>query len=143
MTRESAAGTEPQTILLVEDDAVTSDILGHILRVNGYAVRAAADAHAALVAVEGEAPAAVVLDLHLPTMDGCELLRRIRNLPRLRHVPVAVLTGDYFVDESLVADLEALGARLYFKPLWEEDVLGMLTTIFSSPIDSGCSHLRD
>jgi hypothetical protein len=36
---------------------------------------------------------------------------------------VAVVTGDYFVEEGVARELESLGAHIHFKPLWEEDVM--------------------
>jgi hypothetical protein len=44
-------------------------------------------------------------------------------MPLLVRTPVTVVTGDYFVDENVVAQIEAMGARLCFKPLWQEDLV--------------------
>lgn len=63
------------------------------------------------------------MDLHLPTLDGLECLRRIRATPRLTRIPVTVITADYLIDDNVVAQIEALGGNLCFKPIWEEDLL--------------------
>ena len=39
--------------------------------------------------------------------------------------PVAIVTGDYFLDDSVSAELRQLGAELRFKPLWLEDLVGL------------------
>ncbi len=44
-------------------------------------------------------------------------------MPAQARTPVTVITGDYFIDDGAVAALEGMGARLSFKPLWEEDLL--------------------
>lgn len=111
------------SVLLVEDDVESLKIFEQILRENGFDVRTAADAESGLLQLEAEPPATIVMDLRLPTLDGVECLRRIRAIPRLVHTPVTVITADYLVDDNVVAQIEAMGARLCFKPIWEEDLL--------------------
>jgi hypothetical protein len=38
-------------------------------------------------------------------------------------VPVVIVTGDYFIAEETIADLQALGASIRYKPLWLEDLI--------------------
>jgi CheY-like chemotaxis protein len=126
----TTAPVRPQfTILIVEDDVESAGVFRSILEAHGYAVRVATDVEAALMEL-GERPAAIVIDLHLPTSDGLELLRRIRSgaWPEL---PAVVVTGDYLVDEPVAREIDALGARLRFKPLWEEDLVHIVATLVS------------
>ena len=126
----TTASVRPQcTILIVEDDVESAGVFRSILEAHGYAVRAATDVEAALVELR-QRPAAIVIDLHLPTTSGLELLRRIRS-GAFPDLPAAVVTGDYLVDEVVVRELEALGARLYFKPLWEDDLVRAVATLVS------------
>ena len=111
------------SILIVEDDPGAVEAFEHMLKAEGYGVRVAPDAQSAFVEIERAVPAAVVLDLHLPITDGLELLRGLRATSRHAHIPVAVVTGDYLVDERVTCELQVLGAQLYFKPLWEEDLI--------------------
>ena len=122
MTSDALPGASA-SVLLVEDDLESLRIFEQILRENGFDVCTAATAESALLQLEAGPPATIVLDLRLPTLDGLECLRRIRAIPLLTHTPVTVITGDYLVDENIVAQIEAMGARLCFKPLWEEDLL--------------------
>jgi len=128
----TAPAIRPQcTILIVEDDPESARVFRAILEARGYAVRVGTDADA-IVAELRQRPAAMVIDFHLPTTNGLELLRRIRA-GGFSDVPAAVVTGDYLVDESVVRELESLDARLYFKPLWEEDLLRVVATLVSAP----------
>ncbi len=111
------------SILLVEDDPGSVEAFEHILKAEGYGVRVAPDAQSAFVEVDRAVPAAVVLDLHLPITDGLKVLRRLRATASHAHIPVAVVTGDYLVDERVTRELQLLGAQLYFKPLWAEDLV--------------------
>ncbi len=120
------------SILIVEDDPGAVEAFEHILKAGGYGVRVAPDAQSAFVEIEGAVPAAVVLDLHLPITDGLEVLRKLRATARHAHIPVAMGTGDYLVDERVARELQVLGAQLYFKPLWEEDLIRIVRDLLSA-----------
>ena len=113
-------------ILLVEDDRVAAEIFSHILNTAGFDVRVAGDAETGLEMTARERPSAILLDLRLPTIDGLEFLRRLRAMPAMAELPVALVTGDYFAEERTVHEVQALGARVRFKPLWEEDLLRLV-----------------
>lgn len=111
------------SVLIVEDDPGAAETFEPMLRAHGYRARVAADADAAFQEIDREAPDVILLDLHLPRIDGVEFLRRLRAAARYRSIPTAIVTGDYMVDEQVVNALPALGATLHFKPLWEEDIV--------------------
>ena len=120
------------TILIVEDDQGAVEIFDRILREQGYNVRVAADAEAGLLEIRSTAPAAVLLDLHLPVVDGLELLRRVRTeMPDVR-VPIALITGDYFLEEEVGQEVRSLGARLHFKPIWEDELLKLIEDLLDT-----------
>jgi CheY-like chemotaxis protein len=118
-----ASARRAATILIVEDDLGAMETFEHMLKTGGYDVRTAGDGQAALVEVERTRPDAVILDLHLPMADATDLLRDLRASPRHARIPVAIVTGDYLLDEEVAKELHALGARIYFKPLWEDDLM--------------------
>ncbi len=72
-------------------------------------------------------PDAIILDLRMPLMNGLGFLRQLRTMPDQQEspTPVAIVTGDYFLDDSVAAELRQLGAQLQFKPLWLEDLVGL------------------
>lgn len=82
-----------QTILIVEDDHELRRLFEHALIFEGFRVISAAHGGEALQALNQETPAAVVLDLVLPWVNGLEVLATMRETPRLRSVPVLVVTG--------------------------------------------------
>ena len=120
-------------ILLVEDDRVAAEIFSHILKTAGFDVRIAGDAETGLEMAARERPSAILLDLRLPTIDGLEFLRRLRAMATMAGLPVALVTGDYFAEERIVHEVEALGARVRFKPLWEEDLLRLVEEMLGGP----------
>lgn len=75
-------------VLVAEGDPDDSVALTALLRLNGFDARAACTAEDALRAARETAPAVLVADLDLPGEDGCELIRRVRRLPRAPAVVV-------------------------------------------------------
>lgn len=67
------------TILVVEDEPETLELVSLILRDSGADVRSAANAEAAMESLEAKTPHVMVSDLNLPGADGCELVRRVRE----------------------------------------------------------------
>jgi DNA-binding response OmpR family regulator len=96
-----------------------------MLRLEGYDVRTARNAETGLQEAERSRPDAIILDLRMPLVDGLGFLRRLREYDDQRHTPVAIVTGDYFLDDSVSSELHQLGAELKFKPLWLEDLVGL------------------
>jgi two-component system, NtrC family, sensor kinase len=87
------------TVLLVEDDQDTSEAISELLRGAGYRVVCAPDGRAALRLLwSGSVPAALIVDLFLPMMNGWQLCAELRLDHALCHVPIIVVTaaGDYW-----------------------------------------------
>jgi CheY-like chemotaxis protein len=61
----------------------------------------------------------------MPLMDGLGFLRRLRANAGQASIPVAIVTGDYFLDDNVSTELRQLGAELKFKPMWLEDLVGL------------------
>lgn len=120
MAERSAA-----TILIVDDDEGVTQTFARMLRLEGYQVRTAVNAETGLQEAAQSHPDAIILDLRMPLVDGLGFLRRLRALEGHVTTPVAIVTGDYFLDESISTELQRLGAELRFKPLWLEDLVGL------------------
>ena len=120
---EKSGMTMEPNVLLIDDDESTSDTFRLILRREGYAVRTARDAFDGLALVESTIPDAIVVDLRMPFVNGLGFLYRLRSRPECRYIPVAVVTGDYWLEEDVLDAIADLGARVYFKPLDVDDLL--------------------
>jgi len=114
-----------RTILIVDDDPSVTETFERMLRLEGYNVVTALSAEAGLAQAERSSPNAIILDLRMPLTDGLQFLRILRTKEELESVPVAIVTGDYFLDQAVSTELRELGADLRFKPLWLEDLLAL------------------
>jgi two-component system cell cycle response regulator DivK len=80
-------------ILVVEDDAQNSYLIGFILEKNGYEVASAADGEQAVEAVTSSHPDLVLMDMLLPKLNGYEVTRTIKSNPETAGIPVIALTA--------------------------------------------------
>jgi CheY-like chemotaxis protein len=83
----------PPRVLVADDNRDAADSLAVLLRLWGYESAVAYDGPAALALAAAEPPAAALLDLALPGMDGWELARRLRRLPAVGRALLVAVTG--------------------------------------------------
>ena len=82
-------------VLIVEDQQFDVELILRALYVHAPDLTAAVatTAAAAIEYLQTHSPKAILLDLHLPDADGCELLKKIREDGRYGGIPIIVLTG--------------------------------------------------
>ena len=127
MSYVSVVQSQPgaSTILIVDDDEGVTQTFARMLKLEGFQVRTAVNAESGLKLANESQPNAIILDLRMPLIDGLGFLRRLRLQDDQRATPVAIVTGDYFLEDSVANELRELGAELRFKPLWLEDLVGL------------------
>jgi DNA-binding response OmpR family regulator len=123
----------PDTILVVDDDEGVRESFARMLKLEGYRVRTAMNAERGLWEVAQSDPDAIILDFRMPVVDGLGFLRRLRAITDHLDTPVAIVTGDYFIDDTVSTELRTLGAEVTFKPLWLEDLVGVARTLLGDP----------
>lgn len=104
------------TVLYVEDDENNAFMLTHRLRRHGVRVQHVEDGEKALVAAAWNPPAAVLLDVNLPGMDGLAVLRRLRSDAATRPLPVIVVSASVREQDRARA-LEAGADAFVSKPI--------------------------
>ncbi|MEU5051982.1 response regulator transcription factor [Streptomyces sp. NPDC021096] len=114
------------SVLVVDDDPDVRAAVVDGLAVEGYTVRSAADGLEALSAVAAAQPAAIVLDLAMPVLDGLAVCRRLRELGD--RTPVLVLTARDAVSDR-VAGLDAGADDYLVKPFALDELLARLRAL--------------
>jgi len=102
---------ETTRILVVDDSSTSRKLSRHHLSAAGYLnVDESVDGQAALSKLLGSRPPfeLVVADWHMPNMTGLELLKKIRSIPELKHLPVILVTGEKNKDEIAMAIKEGV-----------------------------------
>jgi CheY-like chemotaxis protein len=107
-------------ILVVDDEAAMRDLLRLHLSNDGYQVLAAEDAVVAGHLVLKEKPDLVIVDVHMPYMDGYEFVDALKKDPETRDIPVVFLT----TDDNVATQASRLGAAAYLpKPVMADRLL--------------------
>jgi PAS domain S-box-containing protein len=89
----SANGTHRVPILVCDDDADTLRVVGEMLRTHGYHPIGVQTGQEAVDRSAAEQPAAILLDLAMPGMDGWETLVALKSRAETRDIPVLILSG--------------------------------------------------
>ena len=113
-------------LLIVDDDGATTQTFARILTLEGYDVRTATTAEVALYENDSWRPDAIILDLWMPFINGLGFLYRLRGREDRRDTPVVMVTGDQCLEDTIIDEIHELGAEVYFKPLWLEDLVTLV-----------------
>lgn len=127
---EESFSLEGLRILLAEDNEVNMEISTELLTMHGVEVTQAWNGQEALDLFTQSAPFtfdAVLLDMQMPQMDGCEAARRIRALPRpdAREVPIIAVTANAFAEDIAATAAAGMNAHIS-KPI---DFNGLCKTL--------------
>lgn len=115
-------------VLIAEDDTVLRNLYIKKFSVAGYTIRAVEDGEQALAEIARQTPQVLVLDIHMPKMDGFQVLEKF---PReTRPFPVVMLTN--FADEGSRTRGRELGADDYFikKDMTIKSLLEMVEKVY-------------
>lgn len=118
-------------ILVIEDDQSVQQLLSLILQGEGYEVIAARDGLEGLVKLELAHPSLVIVDLMMPNISGDRVIEEVRSDPRLKAVPLLVVSGRHDLHESFD---HILGAEnVLAKPLDTEKLLARVEELLGHP----------
>jgi adenylate cyclase len=110
------------TVLVIDDDPTARELMATYLTDEGYAVETAASGVSGLSRARELRPAAIILDILMPDIDGWTVLATLKGEPELAHIPVVIVT---IVDEQRRGI--ALGAAGYLtKPIDRERLVAIL-----------------
>jgi two-component system, response regulator, stage 0 sporulation protein F len=96
--KSSSAGPGPTptprpAVLIVEDDRDVALTINDVVEDSGYRALCAANGREALLLLEDEVPALMLIDLFMPVMNGVELLKVIKKSPKLAVIPRVIMTA--------------------------------------------------
>ncbi len=118
---------DERTFVMVVDDSITvRRVTERLLERNGMRVVTAKDGVDAVSLLQEQVPDIMLLDIEMPRMDGYEVASHVRNDPRLRHIPIVMITsrvGDKHRKRAM-----EIGVDSYLgKPYQESDLLNAIS----------------
>jgi len=126
-SRRDSIAPEPATIMIVDDDKTTIQLLRFILETNNYQTVAAADANTCLETIPQVKPDLLLLDINLPDMSGIEICRQLRRHPETQGLPIIFVTAD--TEDGVINEAFASGGNDYLrKPINKIELLARLRT---------------
>ncbi len=117
-------------ILIVDDDRTLTALLAELLAGEGYEVRVAHDGASAYGHLRDPRCKGILLDFHMPGINGAELLMLMETEGIRR--PVIVMTADPDFDEEEMKQFANV-RRLFHKPLYPEEILEAVRRYFERP----------
>lgn len=106
-----ANGNQSYSVLIIEDDKFLRELLAQKLKKEGFPVMEAFNGEEGLEKLKSEKTDIIVLDLILPGMDGFTFLEEMRKDPKIKSIPVLVLSNLGAPED--IERAKALGARDY------------------------------
>ena len=136
MTPSSASPTDGVILhgvdILVAEDSLTQAMkLLHVLEQHGCRASHARDGKEALALLAKHVPTLVITDVNMPEMNGFELCRRIKNDPKLKELPVILLTS-LSAPQDIIHGLECGADNFVVKPYEEDFLLSRLVTVLAN-----------
>ncbi|MBK8047239.1 MAG: response regulator [Anaerolineales bacterium] len=129
----------PLTILLAEDNPTNQKVTLHLLARLGYHAEAAADGYQVLEALQRKRFDVVLMDIHMPEMDGLEATRRIRADTTREQPTIYALTAAATPEDA--AACRAAGMDGYLtKPLQLAQLVGALRTTAEQKLQAKANH---
>ncbi len=93
--------TTSQTILVVDDDQHNVELISELCEHLGFTVQTVPDGEAALAEIAARPPDLILLDIHLPNMDGFAVLEELKSKPSTKDIPVVIVTADTDLDAKV------------------------------------------
>ncbi|MFQ5407751.1 MAG: response regulator transcription factor [Anaerolineales bacterium] len=117
-----------KTILVVDDEPETAQMVALLLDVHGYTTIKAHGSAKAMSAVSQGNIDAVILDVMLPDVSGLEFCRYVRRDPSLMHIPIVIVSARSR-EEDIRAGYDAGATEYLTKPWSKEQLLGVLQKV--------------
>jgi len=127
-------GQEPPKILVVDDHSENRDWLIKLLGSIGFSMRGAENGESAVQSWKEWSPRLILMDVHMPVMDGLEATRRIKAEPRGKETIIVALTASAMDDDRRAA-FQSGADDFQGKPCREDELLEKIRTLLNVAYD--------
>ncbi|MCP4356518.1 MAG: response regulator [Chloroflexi bacterium] len=118
------------SILIVDDEALTRNLLRLMLERDGFEVAEAEDGEQALEVVQTQLPDVVIMDVMMPNMDGFTACQHLRNQPETVNLPIILLSARTQI-EAVRAGLQAGADRYMTKPISKPELINTISELLT------------
>lgn len=114
-----------QVVMVVDDEQDTAEMMAEMARLSGFQAILITRGNSAIQMITKERPDVVVMDVMMPDVSGLDVLRFMRRDPRLKHIPVILISARDRI-EDVQAGMEAGASSYLIKPVAFSDFQGAL-----------------
>ncbi len=114
-----------QVVMVVDDEQDTAEMMAEMARLSGFQAILITGGNSAIQMITKERPDVVVMDVMMPDVSGLDVLRFMRRDPRLKHIPVILISARDRI-EDVQAGMEAGASSYLIKPVAFSDFQGAL-----------------
>jgi signal transduction histidine kinase len=112
---------EKQKILIADDEPGITDVLASVLERNNFDVTKAFDGEECLQKARSSSFDLVLLDVHMPKLDGYEVIKQLKQLPHLKYTPIVFLSGFSTAPDNIESGYKSGGTEYWKKPMATEE----------------------
>ena len=125
-----------ESLLVIDDDADVRELLRSSLEKQGFKVQTAPDGENGITQAIEHHPSLILLDMHMPTMDGFAVLQALKETPETADIPVIAMTGSPELTTNARARFLALGASDFItKPFDLHSLVDEIHLFINTPED--------
>ena len=124
-----------KSVLIVDDEEMTRDLLRLMLRGTGLTIHEAEDGYIALEQIEVHEPDLIILDVMMPGLDGLAVCRKLRSQASTHDLPIIMLSAK--TTPSAIQDGLDAGANKYLtKPVGFKELISNIQAVLGEPVSS-------
>ena len=112
---------EKQKILIADDEPGITDVLASVLERNNFDVTKAFDGEEAVQKARASSFDLILLDVHMPKLDGFEVIKQLKQMPQLKHTPIVFLSGYNTAPDNIESGYKYGGTEYWKKPMGTEE----------------------
>ncbi len=125
-------GSQPYTVLVVEDNALNMKLMRDVLTANGYRVIESVDAESAIERAPQDRPDLILMDIKLPRMSGIDAILALKGKPETRNIPI-VAVSSYALPGDAQKATQAGADGYLSKPVQLKELLRQVQTLMARP----------
>jgi two-component system chemotaxis response regulator CheY len=120
-----------KNILVVDDSPLMLTMLRDVLVAFGYVVTVAKSGHVGCQLLETNRYNLIITDLNMPGMDGVAFVKKVREIPDGKYVPIVIMTGEN--DKNRIAEAKSVGISTFLeKPFKGSQLKTIIEVILGS-----------
>ncbi|MDO8806742.1 MAG: response regulator transcription factor [Elusimicrobiota bacterium] len=116
-------------LLIIEDEPIMAKVLKRMFTSEKYEVTNTNTAGEGFEACLKELPDLVLMDVHLPDGNGLDLCRKMKETPRIKHIPIIIMTGEATSVDCKMMGLESGAEDYVLKPFISEELIARVAGI--------------